>query len=283
MILGGYVAIGLHTRLLPDVAILVSATIIGAFLLPVFMTMDVVAAERAEGSLTCLLAMPVRPWAGFAVKIIVGGSACVLPFLAGLSVAILMAGDREVPSSRVFDLCLRGAGLGLILFVWTLSFGVRQPSEARTALVSIVIIFVWASVGLWEQRLTATSGQNSRSPSSVAYVGAVLTTLWLWISRLWLLSARKSYQGTADRIRTAILVMCAVLVGVSAGEWAAELPIDTAFDWAFFAVSPLGLLKGVVEGNEAPSLGRVGAQAVLALGLLLWGAARYSKLGRTRA
>jgi hypothetical protein len=148
VVVAGCAAVGLRTRLLPDEAIVVFYAVGAAFLLPILAAMDLVAGERADGSLSTLMSMPVRPSVVLAVKMIVGSVAYIIPQAAGMLAAILIAGGRELPASffvRVFAGC---TAFGLCLLVWTVALAIRQPSEARVALVGLAIVILWCGVGM---------------------------------------------------------------------------------------------------------------------------------------
>jgi hypothetical protein len=148
VLIAGCAVVGLKTRILPDEAILVSYAVGAAFLLPILAAMDLVAAERADGSLSTLISMPVRPWMVLAVKMVVASLACIVPQAAGMVAAILMAGGRELRTSHFVGAFAGCTGVSLCLLMWTVGFSVRQPSEARAALVGLAVIVLWSGAGL---------------------------------------------------------------------------------------------------------------------------------------
>src|SRR5512147_2569179 len=60
--LAGFTLIGLRTRLGPDIAFIAAGGILYAFVFPMFVAMDVIAGDRAEGGLGALLALPLPAW-----------------------------------------------------------------------------------------------------------------------------------------------------------------------------------------------------------------------------
>jgi ABC-type transport system involved in multi-copper enzyme maturation permease subunit len=143
VILLSYTGIGVYTRILPDAAILLGGTVCAAILLPIFACMDLVAAERAEGSLKTLLVLPVRHWAAFAVKAAIGLLTCVAPLFANLLLFLALTNTREASNAQLVPWCVGMMAFSASAFVWMFAFGMRQPSEARAALVSIGVLFAW--------------------------------------------------------------------------------------------------------------------------------------------
>ncbi|MBN1344410.1 MAG: hypothetical protein JXQ73_17105 [Phycisphaerae bacterium] len=153
VILGGYTAIGLQTRLLPDETILLLGVFIAASSLPILASMDLVAAERAEGSLPVLLALPVRPSVTFVLKTAVGATTCAAPMLVAFILACLIAGGREISITRITHILLGGLGGALSFYVWAHCLGVRQSTEARSALLAIGCLAVMCGLILFGEAL----------------------------------------------------------------------------------------------------------------------------------
>ncbi len=135
--------IGLKTRLMPDEQIMCISVFIGAFFLPIFIGMGLFATEREERSMPALLALPVQARVIFAVKMVVGVLACLIPFGISLASALIMAGTREVQWARILLLYGCGLGFGLTLLVWMAAFGLGQPTEARAGLIGLAVIAGW--------------------------------------------------------------------------------------------------------------------------------------------
>jgi ABC-type transport system involved in multi-copper enzyme maturation permease subunit len=147
------VAIGLRTRMLPDITFFIFSTLVGAFLIPIFIGMGLFATEKAEGTLPMLMAIPIQPWKIFIIKISTGAIACLIPFGATLLVVWLLAGNREIETSKIilgYGLCYVFA---LSFLFWIIGFGITQPNEARTALVGMGIILIWAFIVALEDNL----------------------------------------------------------------------------------------------------------------------------------
>jgi len=143
VLLMAYMALGLKTRLVEDEAIFGSGLMLGAGLLPLLAVMGAVAEDRAEGTLARLLELPVRPWLVLLVKTLMGLAVCVGPLAGATAVALVMAGGREVSAAMMVKLCGNVGGVTALFFVWSLAFAVRQPSEARAALVAIAVAAAW--------------------------------------------------------------------------------------------------------------------------------------------
>ena len=175
VILMGLVSVGLQARLLPDRDILLLAIFVGSYLLPVFVAMGLVAAEQGEGSLHTLLALPLRPWIMLGVKLSVGVAACIAPLAASAALACLMAGGREVPVAGILAGHGAAAVIAMCVLVWTISFSIRQPTEARAGLMGLAVVLVLVLSGAWVGRLW-------RKP--VDYLNPVLlvrlTETWHW-------------------------------------------------------------------------------------------------------
>jgi len=148
VLVAGCAVVGLKTRILPDEAILVFYAVGAALVLPILAAMDLVATERADGSLGTLISMPVRPSVVLAVKMAVASLTCIIPQAAGMLAAILMAGGRELRTSGFVGAFAGCTALSLCLLMWTVGLSVRQASEARAALVGAAVIVLWISVGL---------------------------------------------------------------------------------------------------------------------------------------
>ena len=201
-----FTAIGLRTRIVPDIAIVLIGAILGATVLPLLVSMGLVAAEREEGSLEGLLALPVSPWGVLGVKTAVGLAVCVAPLVAAALVVCLMAGGREETTGRILRIYAGCGGLGACTLVWFLAFGVRQPTDARAALVAVVVFVVACVVvvvyndfrhvtflrPLWMlnpmELLSAlgdrdTAGAAGRIAGLVLGQGAMAALLFVWAGR----------------------------------------------------------------------------------------------------
>jgi ABC-type transport system involved in multi-copper enzyme maturation permease subunit len=139
----GFVAVGLRSRIVPDQGIVAMAAVGGAFLMPLLVGMGLVAAERSDGSLGMLLALPVRSWKIFVVKMAMGTLVCVGPIVGCMVLSLAMAAGREMSASRIIVPYLGGVAFSIVMLVWMVAFSIRQPSEARAGLVGIAVFMVW--------------------------------------------------------------------------------------------------------------------------------------------
>jgi ABC-type transport system involved in multi-copper enzyme maturation permease subunit len=157
VLLMGFVAVGLRSRIVEDEGIVVLSVAGGAFLMPLLVGMGLVAAERSDGSLGMLLALPVRSWKIFAVKMAMGILVCVGPMVGCMLLSLAMAAGREMSTSRIIAPYLGGIAFSIVMLVWMVAFSIRPPSEARAGLVGIAVFMVWVfmvfldeSVWLWD-------------------------------------------------------------------------------------------------------------------------------------
>ncbi|MGH9363316.1 MAG: ABC transporter permease subunit [Thermoanaerobaculia bacterium] len=188
-------AIGLRARLMADVDVHAVALGVGGFLLPLFAAMGLVAAERAEGSLATLLSLPVRPRAVLAVKVAVGAVVSLAPVGTALLVALAIARDRELAYAVTLRLYLAVAAVGLLTFVWTAVFSVRQPSEARAGLVGLGVLAAWC--------YTAPLASLTFHPRSCHWHPLSL----LYFAEPWTNRASGSWHAGADWVE-ALLLQC---------------------------------------------------------------------------
>lgn len=146
VLLIGYPAIGLQSRLLPDEIIIFFGTTWSGWMMPMLVAMGLVAVERANGSLGTLLALPVKSWKIFMVKFLTGAVVCVVPILGSMIVALLIASGRELNPSDIVVPYLCSIAFGFVMYIWIIAFGIRQPSEARVGLVGIAIFIGWGAI-----------------------------------------------------------------------------------------------------------------------------------------
>ena len=136
VLLGGFTAIGLQARIIPDMGMVVAA-LFYAFIFPLFVSMDLVAAERADGTLGSLLSLPVTPWKILIVKTGMGLVSCIGPLVLTAALVCVIAGGREVPVDEFLHIYAGCACFTVAMFVWMLAFSVRQPTEARAAVAGM--------------------------------------------------------------------------------------------------------------------------------------------------
>jgi ABC-type transport system involved in multi-copper enzyme maturation permease subunit len=143
VLLMGFVAVGLRSRIVQDEVIFVFAVVGGSILMALLVGMGLVASERSDGSLGMLLALPVRSWKIFVVKMSMGALVCALPIVGCMVMSLAMAAGREMSANRIIAYYLGGIAFGIVMLVWMVAFGIRQPSEARAGLVGIAVFMVW--------------------------------------------------------------------------------------------------------------------------------------------
>jgi ABC-type transport system involved in multi-copper enzyme maturation permease subunit len=146
VLLMGFVAVGLRSRIVEDEGIVIMSVVGGSILIPLLVGMGLVAAERSDGSLGMLLALPVRSWKIFAVKMAMGILVCVGPIVGCMVLSLVMAAGREMSASRITVFYLDGVAFGIVMLVWMVAFSIRQPNEARAGLVGIAVFMVWVFI-----------------------------------------------------------------------------------------------------------------------------------------
>ncbi len=150
IVLTAAAVIGLHARMVPDATLAEWVCGLGMVALPVLASTGLVPAERAEGSLESLVALPVSPGRILAAKAALGLLLCVGPLAAAAVASVAMAGGREMTGGDLVALYARSAAAAVALFAWMLALTVRLPTEARAAMVAVGVIVLWllAAAGL---------------------------------------------------------------------------------------------------------------------------------------
>jgi ABC-type transport system involved in multi-copper enzyme maturation permease subunit len=143
VVLCAFALIGLRTRIVPDQSIIIGACGLGVLMLPILSAAGLFPAERGEGTLDMLLALPVTRARVLAAKAILGTALCAGPLLAAAMLSILVAGGREISASAMLAIFLRAMASGVFLFVWMFGFTVRSPSEGRGAALALGILVSW--------------------------------------------------------------------------------------------------------------------------------------------
>jgi hypothetical protein len=143
VLLAGYTMIGVQTRLLPDIAVIVSSIFLGSIVLPIFVSMGLVAAERSDGTLRGLLALPVKARTIFAVKVAMGAAACIVPIVCSFAVVSVMTRGREESLSRVLHVYVAMIALAVLMLTWTTCLGGLSRSEARVGMTGLAILVGW--------------------------------------------------------------------------------------------------------------------------------------------
>ncbi len=175
VLLMGYTAIALQSRLMPDEILIFFGSVFGAPLMSILVAMGLVAVERADGSLDTFLALPVKSGKILMVKLLTGTVVCVVPILGSMIVALLIAGGRELSALDIAIDYLGSTAFCLVMFIWTVSFGIRQTSEARVGLISIAIFFGWGLIVILEDEWIG--GLNSNLSLIITPFGLFEATL----------------------------------------------------------------------------------------------------------
>jgi len=196
VLLTTFTFVGLYTRVGSDESIMGLVAFFGAVLLPLLNAMGLVAAEREEGSFQTLIRLPISVRQVFFVKFAMAALVVALPLLASGAIALAIAGNREMPSTRLITLFILSAGSAVVTFLWTSVAGIRQPTEARAAVAGVVIMGAWLlALGV----LVALTGDNDSwivlasplgligvddLPDSAVQIVVVqvliVSALWLW-------------------------------------------------------------------------------------------------------
>lgn len=214
VVLCAFALIGLRTRAVDDQSILIGTCAIGVLLLPILAAAGLVPAERDEGTLRMLLAMPVRPWKFLAAKTLLGAALCAVPLIAAAVVSIGIARGREV--SILSTLAIFGGSIAtaLLLFAWMLAFTARSEGEGRAAALAMGLLVFWlmatnalvhAARGkehqIWQEyQVSHAPSPPSFTPAEVLLVPTPFVTVF-----------------ASDGIALAIGI--AVQFGVAAGLW----------------------------------------------------------------
>lgn len=148
LILAAFALVGLRARVVADDVLLQAVCFLAVLLLPVLSSTGLVPAERDEGTLETLLAMPVKPVVVFAAKTLIGVLLCAVPLILTAIVSVAMAGGREISTAAMLGLFARTLACTLSLFFWMLALTVRLPSETRSALIAMAVLIMWSIVTL---------------------------------------------------------------------------------------------------------------------------------------
>ena len=150
VVLCAFALIGLRTRAVDDQSILIGTCAMGVLLLPILAAAGLVPAERDEGKMGLLLAMPVAPWKVLAAKTLLGAALCAVPLVAAAAVSVAVARGREVPIPATLAIFGGSIATALLLFVWMLAFTARSEGEGRAAGLAVGVMVFWllATYGL---------------------------------------------------------------------------------------------------------------------------------------
>ena len=201
LILAAFALVGLRARVIADATMLEAVCLLAVPLLSVLSSTGLVPAERDEGTLQTLLALPVQPAVVFGIKTLIGALLCAVPLVLTAAVGVAIAGGREISSAAIIGLHLRTLAATLSLFFWMLALTVRLPSETRAALMTLGVLVLWmiVTLGLFEG-WTEQSGPSSlwlvdplvfligfkhggwavSLPAAAAVQALIAAALWLW-------------------------------------------------------------------------------------------------------
>ncbi len=203
LVLGALALIGLHSRIIDDESMVLFVCFLGIALLPVLSSTGLVPAERSEGSLESLLALPVASWKILAMKTAMGILLCAGPLMFAGAVSILIAGGREMTTGVMFAYYARSALTAISLLVWMLALTIRLPNETRAGLLAMGLLIFWmlATAGLGVPSvppllldisplafiyMRKTREQVITMPPLavvLAVQAGIVLLLWLWASR----------------------------------------------------------------------------------------------------
>jgi ABC-type transport system involved in cytochrome c biogenesis permease component len=196
VVLSALAAIGLHSRIVADETMVMCVCFLGIALLPLLSSTGLVPAERAEGTLESLLALPTEPRKILVAKTAMGALLCAGPLGVAMVVSLLMAGQREMTGGYMAMIYVRSVLASLALFIWMLALTIQLPGETRGGLVALGILIGWmiATGGLaevenapWVLAFTplgfvyGVHFQDSGSLVLVTAVQAIFAAgLWVW-------------------------------------------------------------------------------------------------------
>jgi ABC-type transport system involved in multi-copper enzyme maturation permease subunit len=143
IVLCAFALIGLHTRIIPDQAIIIATCAMGVLLLPVLSASGLVPAERGQGTLRTVLALPVAPWKVLAVKAAMGVLLCAGPLLAAAVISLLITRGRELSSEDMLAIYGRSILTGVCLFGWMTALTAGSPNEGRGTALAVGVLVCW--------------------------------------------------------------------------------------------------------------------------------------------
>lgn len=144
----GLTAIGLKTRIVPDVAIIFVTLFVSVFILPVFAGMGLLATEYSAGTLKHLLAQPIPRWKVLLSKVGMGLASYAVPILATCAAVCVTVGGRELTVGRLVATYMALLAFGMVVFAWSLFVGIRCPREELYILVNMGVLVSWGVHGL---------------------------------------------------------------------------------------------------------------------------------------
>jgi hypothetical protein len=218
LILAAFALIGLRARVVADAMLLEWVCVLAVLLLPVLASTGLLPAERNDGTLAMLLALPTHPRLIFAVKTMLGVLLCAGPLIVTAAVSVAVAGGREVSTAQMSALYLRTLAATLSLFFWMFALTVRLPTETRAALISLGVLIVWLIVNV---------GLNEAWTDDVAP-----SVFWIVNPFVFLFGYRAHYGWTLS-------------MALAAGRWPGGSGGATAGTWAV-SLAFAGLVQSII-------------------------------------
>jgi ABC-type transport system involved in multi-copper enzyme maturation permease subunit len=143
IVLGALAYIGFHARIVADETMMMWVCFLGLTMLPVLSSTGLVPAERGEGTLESLLALPVAPRKILAAKVLMGTLLCIAPMFVASLLSLLVAAGREMPANSIIAFYIASTMTTLVLFGWMTALTIRLPSETRAALLGVGVLILW--------------------------------------------------------------------------------------------------------------------------------------------
>jgi len=203
LMLAAFAFVGLRARVIADDSLLRYVCGIAVLLLPLLSSTALVAAERSDGTLGSLLALPVQAWRVLVAKTVMGVALCAGPIVLTAMVSFAVSGGREMPAGAMAGMFARTLLAALSLFFWMFALSVRLPNETRAALVAVGVLVGWliVSLGLYSAGARGTEpsllwvtnpfflffmgrdGQSSVLAIAICMQAIIALALWLWAVR----------------------------------------------------------------------------------------------------
>lgn len=142
LILAAFAFIGLRARVIADEQLVQWVCFLAVALLPVLASTGLVPAERDDGTLETLLALPVHARRIFLAKTLVGVLLVAGPLLVTAAASLAVAGGREMSAGQMAGFYLRTTATALVLFFWMFALTVRLPNETRASLITLAILIM---------------------------------------------------------------------------------------------------------------------------------------------
>jgi hypothetical protein len=146
IVLSAMIVIGLNARIVSDLIMVEWVCGIAVTILPIISATGLIPAERSEGTMESLLAMPIAPWRILLAKTIAGVVLCVGPVMAAAIFTVIIANGREATNADLLDLYARTTLTSVALLVWIMALTIRLPTEGRAGLLAMGVLLLWVMV-----------------------------------------------------------------------------------------------------------------------------------------